>query len=700
MQTAPQNWNTLLSAAHRVEYRLVLDGQEYFGANIVGTPVLTKPLLDEPAIGRVCSATLQITIHPFSQITIPKAARAYYYCRLVSGNTVTDWIPQGAFYISSRSGRASLSLTLRDDMIKAGQTYFDKTAFDDWPQRQVDVVADIASIMGLTLDARTNLAVGSAYQVKYLDPDVLISEILAYIGASNGGSWIITESGKLRLVKLRSPDVVPAQNIGTAHKGYTDTGVNLTISRVTLTDDNNHTFTAGNDTGLEIAAFDPFADQTVVNDLASNLSGVVYVPHRIDSAWVDPLLELGDTISAVGAYGDTLSTVICSEVVSCNIGYTATIEAGATQFSEEEYPYQTMRERQAERTTRSISSRIDKQSDQIALVVEESDGSYRINSANIVLAIEGDASGVQIGADHIDLNGYVTVSSLGSEGATVIDGSRIQTGTINAERLGLTDALYAGQGEVSELTVDRLLTSRRIKKFLLGDPSDDSYIQIAGHSIQFVAAEPSGMHTRLLSEDGTHLITEDNAYLDGEVGGSTNITQAVNRYGAPIYWQQDISGAEISAEGYPYIDGVQVFTTTKDTGFPVYTYVYDELLKAEYKFVEDPSGDFYSPVQIWGAGSGYGDHGKGRIEKRASMFRIGYTTRTGVEESIEMNDDGWIDIKKTRKPLRFDFRNISRGSFTEVIDGGEEATYSVGFDLLGRINRITDQQGHTTEVVW
>lgn len=193
---------------------------------------------------------------------------------------------------------------------------------------------------------------------------------------------------------------------------------------------------------------------------------------------------------------------------------------------------------------------------------------------------------------------------------------------------------------------------------------------------------------------------EDGKYLDNEAGGKTSYTQAKNRYGDLLWWEKDITDAEISSEGYPYIDGVQIFTTTEETGFPVHIFAYDEVVRAEYKFEEDPTDNSYNPVQIWGSGTGYADNGKGRIEKLSDMFRFGYTTRTGSEESIELNDDGWVDINKTRKPISFDFSNIANGSFSETIDGGGEENYKVAFDSEGRISKITDEQGHITEVHW
>lgn len=49
------------------------------------------------------------------------------------------------------------------------------------------------------------------------------------------------------------------------------------------------------------------------------------------------------------------------------------------------------------------------------------------------------AGSVQIDAENIDLNGYVTVTDLSTSGSTTINGANITTGTISADRLELTD---------------------------------------------------------------------------------------------------------------------------------------------------------------------------------------------------------------------------------------------------------------------
>ena len=360
MRTAPTDWAALFAASHKVEYKLNIDGVDYLGENLQGNPVISKPLLDKPAIGRVCSATMKAVIRPIDGVTIPKAARVYCYCRLVSadGNTATDWIKQGCFYVSSRSGKTNITLNMRDDMVKAGQTYFDKSALSDWPKQQDLVVEDIAEIMGVEIDSRTVLNTGSSYRVNYIASDTLISEVLSYIAASNGGNWIMSEEGSLRLVPLESPkdESNADMDLGMAHNGFTDSGIAITVSRITMTDDNDETYTAGDDTGYEITFDNPLADQTVVDAVYEKLNGITYTPYRVTSARIDPLLELADTVAVTKKDGSTVCVWLAAVDVSCNIGYTCTLEAQAEQDAEEEFPYKTASELRESRSVRTNKS--------------------------------------------------------------------------------------------------------------------------------------------------------------------------------------------------------------------------------------------------------------------------------------------------------------------------------------------------------
>ena len=82
--------------------------------------------------------------------------------------------------------------------------------------------------------------------------------------------------------------------------------------------------------------------------------------------------------------------------------------------------------------------------------------------------------------------------------------------------------------------------------------------------------------------------------------------------------------------------------------------------------------------------------------KLNDMFSILYR-----EKAVTLSDDGFIDLQKTRKPLRFDFSHINADkTFEETIDGNDTQQYKVTFDSAGRIASIQDENGHITEVVW
>lgn len=689
MQTRPENWAALIeSGKYRVEYKLQIAGVDYDASHLQGVPTIKQALLEKPLLGRVCSAELTAEVIPIDGITIPRAAPCWAFCRLTSpdGKIVTDWIPKGRYYIKTRDGTSTITLTMSDEMLKSGRTYLDKTLLD-WPAAQKDIVADIARIMEVDVDERTIIAEGDAYTVENIDGDALMSEVLSWIGICNGGNWVMSDSGKLRLIPIASPKITnAAQNIGKAYKVFADIGSDRTVSRVILTNDAEDSFTEGDDSGMTLTAECPFANQQIANDLCNaidgKLYGAIYRPFRSTTAYIDPAIELGDTVLLKNRLNDPLGVVLYAITAYCTVSYPCDISAGVDDETDDEYPYEIV-------TAGSDDKAV------------KTNRKYYGNSINKRYGFRSEMDGggyAQFNADGMEFTDETGKKCL------YYDKERktfVMDGTLGANAI-VSNSLYAENGIVSELTVDRLVTARHIQKYLLHDTSDDSYIRIEGEVMQFISATPAGMYNRLLTEDGVILMTEDYKFIDCEANGTASYTQAVNRRGELLYWQKDITGAEISAEGYPLINGVQVFTTTENTGFPCHIYVYDETVMAEYKFGMSGDGEIpYNPMQTWGRGTGYGDNGKGRIEKITDSFKMGYTTRKGEELAVTLSDDGFIDLQKTRKPLRFDFSHINADkTFEETIDGNDTQQYKVTFDSAGRIASIQDENGHITEVVW
>ncbi len=603
MRTAPTNWAALLAAPHKVEYKLNINGVDYLSGNLQGNPVISKPLLDKPAIGRVCSATMKAVIRPIAGVTIPKAARVYAYCRLVSpdGNTITDWVKLGCFYVSSRSGKTNITLNMRDDMVKAGQTYFDKAALTDWPKQQELVVADIARIMGVEVDSRSVFATGSSYRINYIAGDTLISEVLSYIAASNGGNWIMSEEGKLRLVPLSSPKSESTADmvLGKAHNGYTDTGVAVTISRVTMTDDNDETYTAGDDTGFELTFDNPFADQTVVDDVCEKLSGVAYTPYRVDVARADPLLELGDTVAVTKKDGSTVCVWLAAVDISCNVGCTCTLEAQAEQDAEEEFPYKTTAELRESRSIRANKSyygtslnkaeglvirrikdgteeaRVTFNADEMAfyqgntpvLYFDAVEQTWRM-SASVEIEVkneDGESTTLSVLANGLssevtDLQkGYSSLQQSADEMSVQIQDVSGQYIEIKATVDGFTVTDENGKTLINggSITTDNLFLSR-----LFSQDSTNSYVEMLENGLNFILNNSTSIGIGYYSADRTQ------PYMIFGAGATPNIDTAgmIKKYSDGI-WIGD--SADRNAEVITKGTGIFVDTTTQT----IYKYV-------------------------------------------------------------------------------------------------------------------------------
>lgn len=381
MQNRPANWSALLSENHAVEWEFIIGGVTYTAKDIQGTPVIEKPMMAEPVIGRCCTGLLSIAVRQQAGKPIPKAAPVIARCRLkdrVNG-TVSGWLEQGHYWVSQRKTDAGLTtLTCRDGMILAGRTYSDKTAFIEWPVQMKAVLDEIVSIMGVELDPRTEIETSNAYRVDYPNEDMLMSEILAYIAAAHGGNFVMTETGKLRLVPFPTTQQPVFDLVGAYQSCRPLSTGEKTISRITLTDSASNQFTIGDDSGVELTATCEYATQAVVdglgycayvdnstlyvmdgklangtltmkNDvklgpngdliaLAGGMIGRTFWPYELVGAYLDPCIEVGDTISILHR-GVTRLIIAATLKIKCSPFYVCSLSNGIEDEDEEEVPY-------------------------------------------------------------------------------------------------------------------------------------------------------------------------------------------------------------------------------------------------------------------------------------------------------------------------------------------------------------------------
>ena len=222
--------------------------------------------------------------------------------------------------------------------------------------------------------------------------------------------------------------------------------------------------------------------------------------------------------------------------------------------------------------------------------------------------------------------------------------------------------------DASEILIDQLSTSRRIRKYILSDTSDDNYLLVQNNYLRMIT---------------------------GTVTGGSQTVQATNLNGRLLYWQKEPVGH--NADGYPTDDrGNQIYATTKPTNWPVMTYVYTETVKGSVA-LQNSSG-VYVPEITLGAGDGNGNS-RGFIWKDTDNLNIQLTNSEGDPVSIVLGDDGYVDVDKFRRATEMDFSGWAMGYFTEDLDGDVSVGYLVDFDEFGRPVRIYDQT-HTCDIVW
>lgn len=645
---------------HVIEWKISVNGVDYGEEQIDWSlgggdkrPRITRQMFtgSGPETGACVSNRFACALFEASA-NIPRMATVEPFYRLKKGSQASEWIQKGVYYIDTRTPNAatgSLSLSCYDAMLKAdgegGQSYAQLTSLSTWPQAMADVAADIAGILGVTLDSRCVFHTGAAYMVQYPN-DFTPREVLGFIAAAHGGCWTMTDAGKLRLVPLTGNG--EGVSVGWALKSLSNPPALAAWSGVELYYQDGESYAAGDATGRVITADEPWATQATATGLLSDLSGSAYVPYSASGVFMDLAAELGDTISLGGAGGPvsaSVSSCIWAMEIVCDQSGRCTVSAPGEEEIDHEYPYSSQVQRTLQRKVGlGVPYYGTTISREHGLTIARSDGKSDVTMNSDMMRFRGKVDGVMVDQIYFDpsTGRYVFNGSLGADAV-------------------FTDSLYAEQGNIADLTVSRLDTGNYIARYLTRNISDLNHIQITtdGYglphiylmtsSVQKASAETEG-YERLTDSGGNALYWTDELLTattneETEYPAYIAVTTLTNPYGEAVYWSQDISGATIT-DGYPYVDGVRVYTTTDDTGYPVMVWDYNSQAKVDLTFVMGASG-FYEPRIILGSGDNYGTS-RGYIYKGQSGLDIVYDrSDESGELALRLNDSGGIQKSLT-----------------------------------------------------
>jgi len=654
--------NIFATQNHSVEWKITINGTDYgmdkIAADVGGghaLPHIHRQVFtgNAPSIGGCVSATFECSIFEASA-NVPRMATVVPKYRLLTELQTSEWITLGTFYIDTRSVdeiNGILDLSCYDSMLKAdgaeGKTYADLTAFDEWPQDMDDVVDEICTIIGVTLDSRTTIHSGTGYKVEYPN-DLTMREVLGYIAVHHAGNFTITPDNKLRLVPLTGNS--DTLNLGTNTAQLHTAPAFSAWSKVTVYWADEEAYEAGSSTGRELVCDSPWATQETANGILSAISGTTYRPYNGSGSFIDLALEVGDKVT-VGYTGEEITAPAFTIDVTAEVLEVAGIAAEGEQEIDHEYPYADYVDRTLRRkvglNTPYYGVTISRKK---GLEIKRSDGASEALFNSDVFSMRALIDGVMDDRLYFDAErgDYVFKGALG------------------------VDSLYADLGDIAELTVDRLSTSKRIRLYILGLTSDDNYIKIQDNYLRLITGS-----VRYSGYDPVEI-------------------QATNRWGEGLYWKAEIVGH--TQDGYPLdINDRQVYATTEVTDWPVKVYSYDEQIKAQIQF--ELEGGVYVPKLTMGAGDNNG-RTKGILHKAVDGFDISFTDVNGDDLGLRMNSTGYMDLYGIRKPVAVDFSGWNAGYFSQTLDGGQTCTYLVDFDSGGNPIRITDGDGHETDVIW
>lgn len=687
MQTTSTLYKSIFAdPTHVVEWKITVNGTDYTGQQVApaGIPRLIRRLIEggEPSVGNCVAGTFSCAIYEASS-AVPRMAEVRAAIRLALplpensqvSPTVSEWIDLGTFYIDTRQVdevTGALLLSCFDRMLVAtgvgGATYAQLTGYDEWPQPQAAVAAEIASIMGISLDPRTVIRSGRGYMVEYPN-DLSCLEVLGYIGAANAGNWCVTPANALRLVPLTGGG--DSFDLGTAAAGLKTAPALASWAGVIVYYADEAAYEAGDtsgETGRVLSCDCPWATQETADGILAAIVGHAYQPYSAPGAIIDLALELGDIVTA-GRPGETVAGSAMYINITGSGLEQADVGAPGEDEIDHEYPYASYVDRSLRRkVTLGQSYYGTRISRDKGIEIKRSDGLSEALFNSDVFTMRALVNGVM--KDRI----YFAPER----------GNYVFDGVLGA------DAIYADTGDIAELTVDRLSTSRRIRKYILGDTSDDNYIKIQDNYVRWITGSVT-MANAILCEDGKPLLTEDGDLLLLETGNGYNAEQAENRFGEKLYWQSEPVGHTV--DGYPTdADGKQIYASTDVTSWPVIVYQYFELVKMEEAFAQQ--GGLYQPQIVLGAGDNNGNS-RGYIYKERTDLLMRYVTTAGKNVDITFKDDGFVDTMHRRlKSCEID----TTSGVVTYTEEGDNTVRGLTFTVSGDTITYTWPDGFECEV--
>ena len=504
MQTTSELYNSILLKPYDVETKLDIytaDGKTLvgsYGEDVLVSCMTTGKLFSSPSVGAAVGREIDVKMLMPTE-TLPRMAMLKPFVRIKYGTDVSEWIQKGVYFIDTRStDKLTDVLTIHgyDAMLKTEQLYCGSGDVGQWPRTMAAVVNDICSKIGVTLDSRTSIS--STYNCQ-LDTTFSMREYLSHIAAAHAGVFMMTDTGQMRLVPLKHGTAVAdlGQNVDLLEQSPALAAYDRVV--INVSQESIYAYPVNETTGRTLELECRWGSAEMAQAIHGLVNGFVYQPYETGNALISPAVEVGDAVTIDGklcgiyqmdiTFGALLGVKLAApsdDEVDHEYHYTSSIEKVKKQLATATAELRVLDDsiEAIVEDVKGNSSKIEQTAEELKARVENAEGmaseaqqtaegfSQRITDA------EGNITEIKV-----SLEGVVYTSSL-ADGTTVINGGCITTGTIDANKVNITN-LTVTNGNITSLDVGKLTVDG--KAISADNPWDTAY-----HRNVWVAEGTSG----------------------------------------------------------------------------------------------------------------------------------------------------------------------------------------------------------------
>lgn len=181
---------------------------------------------------------------------------------------------------------------------------------------------------------------------------------------------------------------------------------------------NDIAYVAGDDSGRTLSIKNPWANQSIANDVLEKIRGWAYQPYEASSALINPAAEIGDSVDINETFGG-----IYQQTITFGQLYNADISAPYDEEIDHEYAFESPDNREYTRQIDSVKASLLIYADEIAAKVEKENTNELFG-----WSLTSDSWSVH--------NGYGTIFKVDSNGAEVTGVIKASSGMIGGFNIG------------------------------------------------------------------------------------------------------------------------------------------------------------------------------------------------------------------------------------------------------------------------